>query len=686
MHPLHDYVARQVFERLKDRRIVVMYDPRKELPKFFEEACDGAASALMRTGTFGGRKATVCSFQGSFLEVRSAAEPLTGGEDVSDIVVYMPGVTRDEKTSLLLEIEKAGVCYLPPALKQMARNVLRKRFTDVAIDEMLGSEKLTYADLARMTEDTGAADGASLLKSIFGDTDTRATIATWIADENRDGEIDQKGAGGELRRTLQARLGLEMPEGTALAKMRAVAARFVLGNEFRLGLKGLAPASLSTLPAPASREQEAALQYVAGKMREPRLATAYEKLADQAQAELGLSEASVAGDLLGAVDTFRFEERAVVAKCFDLIAKDKPKDAAALLDTRSQSFWVDRQPPRKAVWETCRLMIEIGRQADDVVATIAKANGKPEQWIERYVANGPDGWHRFDHAQRRLETLLAAIEDEEVSDVAVARCRAKYDEVARRQAEGFAKVYENAGWAITGILPQHRVWAEVVANLPKPLAIVAVDAMRYEIGVELADRLVRSGEVKLRAAIAALPSITPIGMAAILPGAAADFSIAERSGKLGALIGEAFLPDLAARQKVPPGASSRHRRPHPRRCPDLDEGDAEEGRRRPNRVRAVDRDRRRGREHGEPLRPPDHGGHGRRRRALPVQARGRRHRERCRHRGPWPPLFRGGARGGHADSEPGGRPGRPSPPMLDRTRRLDPAGNREDSRARSSDM
>ena len=458
-------------------------------------------------------------------------------------------MTRDEKTSLLLEIEKAGDCYLPPAVKQMARNVLRKRFTDVAIDEMLGSDKLTYADLARMTEDTGAADGASLLKSIFGDTDTRATIANWIADESRDGEIDQKGAGGELRRTLQARIGLEMPEGTALAKMRAVAARFVLGNEFRLGLKGPAPASLSSCRPRPRGSRRPPFNTSPRRCGNRRLATAYERLADQAQAELGLSETSVAGDLLGAVDTFRFEERAVVAKCFDLIAKDKSKDAAALLDARSQSFWVDRQPPRKAVWEACRLMIEIGRQADDVVATIAKANGKPEQWIERYVANGPEGWHRFDHAQRRLETLLAAIEDEEVSDVAVARCRAKYDEVARRQAEGFVKVYEDAGWTIAGFLPQHRIWAEIVANQPKPLAVVAVDAMRYELGVELADRLSRSGEVKLRAAIAALPSITPIGMAAILPGAAADFSIAERNGKLGGLIGEAFLPDLASRQK-----------------------------------------------------------------------------------------------------------------------------------------
>ena len=158
MHPLHDYIARQISDQLKDRRIVVMYDPRKELPTFFEEACGGVA-VLMRTGTFGGRTATVCSFQGSFLEVRSAAEPITGGEDIDDLVVYVPGIVRDEKTSLLLEIEKAGDCYLPPAVKQMARNVLRKRFTDVAIDEMLGSDKLTYADLARMTEDTGRPTG-----------------------------------------------------------------------------------------------------------------------------------------------------------------------------------------------------------------------------------------------------------------------------------------------------------------------------------------------------------------------------------------------------------------------------------------------------------------------------------------------------------------------------------------------
>ena len=53
------------------------------------------------------------------------------------------------------------------------------------------------------------------------------------------------------------------------------------------------------------------------------------------------------------------------------------------------------------------------------------------------------------------------------------------------------------GGAIAGALFQHRVWVEIATALPKPFAVVAVHAMRYEIGVELAERLARIGEVKV---------------------------------------------------------------------------------------------------------------------------------------------------------------------------------------------
>jgi hypothetical protein len=42
MHPLHDYIAGQISDRLKGRRVVVMYDKREELRPFFKELASDA--------------------------------------------------------------------------------------------------------------------------------------------------------------------------------------------------------------------------------------------------------------------------------------------------------------------------------------------------------------------------------------------------------------------------------------------------------------------------------------------------------------------------------------------------------------------------------------------------------------------------------------------------------------------
>ena len=86
-------------------------------------------------------------FDGSFLKTRTVVEDVTRGDQPEHVLVYVPSLDRDAKGSLLMELEKAGTFYLQPALKQFARLVLRKRFTDVALDEMLKSDSLTYADL-----------------------------------------------------------------------------------------------------------------------------------------------------------------------------------------------------------------------------------------------------------------------------------------------------------------------------------------------------------------------------------------------------------------------------------------------------------------------------------------------------------------------------------------------------------
>jgi hypothetical protein len=208
MHPLYDYIANQIADRLKERRVVVMYDKREELRPFFTEMLGGASDGVVAPVIVGQRAAKGYVFDGSFLKTRFTVEDATGGDQPDEIVIYIPGLERDAKGSLLMELEKAGTYYAQPALKQFARLVLRKRFTDVAIDEMLKADSLTYTDLARMAQDEAAAEGASLLKGVFRNSDTTAILTEWIAEPKNDGDLETKGALGELRAAVLARLGI----------------------------------------------------------------------------------------------------------------------------------------------------------------------------------------------------------------------------------------------------------------------------------------------------------------------------------------------------------------------------------------------------------------------------------------------------------------------------------------------
>jgi hypothetical protein len=552
MHPLHDYIAGQISDRLKARRVVVMYDKREELRPFFKELGSDASDGNLVLTKIGQQTAKLHIFDGSFFKTRTVVEGVTHGDQPEHVLVYVPSLDRDAKGSLLMELEKAGTFYLQPALKQFARLVLRKRFTDVALDEMLKSDSLTYVDLSRMTQDESVGEGASLLKSVFGGSDTLAILTTWIGDTEKDGELDAKGALGELRSAALARLGLTLPDDGTNVRMRAIAARYVLANEFRSdlgdqGKNGPAAALLKNIPEPSTSDQLKGVREVAKRLRERHPAT-YATVADGIETELGLSAQAVDGRLLGAIDTFRFEEAAVVAACFDLIAGEKFSEASSLLASREESFWVNLDVERKTVWAVCRLMVDLGLVAASACETIAKSNGNPSLWVERYVSTAGDGWYLLDHAQRRLEGFLASVEDQ-IDERAVAKIRAVYENAVRRMTDGFVKAFQKSDWSIPGVLQQTRIWADVVASRPVPVAYLLIDAMRYEMGQELAGRIAQATEVVIRPAIAALPSITPVGMAALLPGAAGTFSVVTSKGKFGASVDGVFLPDLTARQK-----------------------------------------------------------------------------------------------------------------------------------------
>jgi hypothetical protein len=547
MHPLNEYISKQLAEKLKTKRVVVWYDPRREFAPFIAELRGGA-----RTGdeavpvAVGGLAARLTEFDGSMFELRAVVEPFVCDDVPSEcIIVYLPGCERDRHGSVLMELEKAGECY-EPQLKRLARNVLRQRYTDGVIDEMLAPEHVSYDDLARASSDASSTEAPSLLRSIFHSASGNdGIIAFWLASDERDSEVEAKEALRELVKLVRSKLGLDLPEDAPLAKLRSITLRYALAAELRGDLSCSPPPALDAVPAPKTKEEETAVGELVQLLR-TRFADGYPAMADRVEAELGLRDVALPPGALRAIDTFRFEERSLLAHCGDLVAEKKFDQALEIIGGREHSFWLDRDVGRKAQWEACRRMAELGRLSVAVRAAVSKATGDANAWIGAYTSK--DGWFRLDQAQRRLEAWVANLDDEP-EERPLGVVRGIYEDACRVMADGFTRALVAAKWTVSPSLHQTRIYSEVVSEQPKPVAYFFVDAMRFEMGVELAERLPKSAEVSVRPAVCALPSITPIGMAALQPGASSSFSVVEHAGALGAKIDDTFLPDLSARKK-----------------------------------------------------------------------------------------------------------------------------------------
>ena len=81
-------------------------------------------------------------------------------------------------------------------------------------------------------------------------------------------------------------------------------------------------------------------------------------------------------------------------------------------------------------------------------------------------------------------------------------------------------------------------------------AYVLVDALRYEMGQELVEGLGDEFDIALRPAMAQLPTITEVGMAALMPEADAGMELVDvGAAESVSEIGDALLKDRASRVK-----------------------------------------------------------------------------------------------------------------------------------------
>ena len=516
MNAFHEYLSKQLEGHLKKRRVVVWYDPNDEFTPYVEELLTkGTTDGELAEVPIGELRSRLAQFEGSYFGLR-----------------------------LVVELEKAGHCY-EPQLKRLARNVMREKYTKGAIDEMLEPESVTYGDVVQLMALEGGS--ASLLKAIFtACADDAEILAMWLASDTHDEAITSKGASAELSEVIGSRLGLDLDPDREVAEARARTARYVLVNEFLADLSGAPPTSTAMMPRAPSKDHQHRIEDVAQKLRSAH-ADAYVGLADDVESDLGLSIAELGEADLGSTDTFRFEEQALLRYCDELIAAKEYANAMAVVEGRGRSFWVDRSVARHTQWQACRLMAELGQQTEAIAPAIEKMKPEPSSWVEAYA--GQDGWHVADLTHRRLEAMVAKMDEDAEASRGLVVVRSEHDRLLRSMATGFSAALQRAKWTVSRVLPQTRVFCEKAESAPGRTAYFLVDSLRFEMGAELLGQMPEAQDASIVPAMAALPAITAVGMGALMPGAASSFSVVQEKGEVAARVEGTSLPGVAARRK-----------------------------------------------------------------------------------------------------------------------------------------
>lgn len=173
---------------------------------------------------------------------------------------------------------------------------------------------------------------------------------------------------------------------------------------------------------------------------------------------------------------------------------------------RAHGFWA-REGDLPG-WLVLAQMSETIRLARSAMNELNQAMAA-DSMIDRYVQE----WWQVDSSYRRFRTQLD--QGTEHLDAALKWTSRIYNEFLEAVNERFVTtVSQNQQWPPGGYsLGREGIWNQRDSGLR---ALVMVDALRYELARELAERLEMKPD-QIEAGLSPLPSITPLGMAALLP-------------------------------------------------------------------------------------------------------------------------------------------------------------------------
>jgi len=538
-----DYSVHLIQRQVDEKGVVVWFDPG--------ETYASLVNRIVLPGVH------IARFAGSYLELRHAVDAWINDIDSETpprLVLYIPH-QRAETGHLLDEYTFAGSVIglgepIPrnTSLEAVARQALRTHFARERLEEIVENirkGRITSLDELDQLAEQGDTDALAL---IFSAGQPFEIAQQFLFTDNYDAQLVARDA-LELQNAPWTELyGTAFPEGQSPEAMRARLQMYLLISEFKLRLEGDQPKALDTIRLPESRLQQGnCLQLVASWRNRRDMQQRYADAARQAETEFGLDYAGLSWKALQNVETFQGVEERLQAIVEEALVILPTMELVALAHRRRAGFWSEVEELVRARWALIASTGELLLKANALQQTLRQSPpSNAAEYIQSYTGE-PDQWYQLDTLHRGIERLALALDFDSKGKHAtlerlLARARQEYAWAVDALSRGFVTALAQANFTIGNILYQNEIFARYVspALSTHKIAYIIVDALRYEMALDLADSLDRDWKVEVLPAIATPPTITPVGMAALLPGAERGMSLSQ-AGELVVEVGGQIL-------------------------------------------------------------------------------------------------------------------------------------------------
>lgn len=527
---IEQYIRTDILEkRLADTSVLVVYDGENRYLKLAQsiasEHCD-----------------VVDVSQGSLLTRQQAMSALSKLKSGRQLLVYVPKAApleeEDKQKDPFALYAAAGAIFPDP-----------ERSGDKFLDICLKAKPDQATEIRQLFEQNdnpsfevinaigGGASWPTLQAALSAEGAASLLFRFMTADEKIQSKLAaQSSWHNEALSLFNSTLGLTLR--TKQSSWSAIADelwRFVLFSEFVFDLNEAIPASLSDVLVAKSSAKPIIEELGDNLRKHTDYQSLYIERASAIEEELKLGALCANITKLGNRDTFPFEEKCYLKQAIDALITAQGDLTRKIVNEHANSVWSSNSDSQ-VNWELVKSSQRLLETCEDLTRELPNFIKKQSDLIEFYQSS----LRRADQLHREFEQAVNDCpEADDLMPGVVSLVRKNYRKLVESVQLRFTHFVNDNGWPPASVISNTQVFDSKVEPLLKNgsnrVAYLMVDALRYELGFELNKQLVEDADSQLSVAFATLPSITPVGMASLLPGAYEHLSVSVEDGKTKAL-------------------------------------------------------------------------------------------------------------------------------------------------------